>query len=197
MGNVDVIPPGLNTISSREIHELTKQNIVGRQTLNKLFCRSFTLQSLAVGVYIVEGELLKKSGICYINIIRRYARSVVRHENIRHNAPASIYFPSVESCELQRFIKLDGIKTEHLSAVVAVDNIMAVEGTIGVILLNAAPRGRIITANGKTYGGTVGKHRLALYEPLAERTASDNQSAVVVLKRTCENLRRRSGELIE
>lgn len=74
---------------------------------------------------------------------------------------------------------------------------MAVEGTVGVILLNAPPRGCIITANGQAYGGTVGKHRLALYESFAERTASDNQSAIVILKRTCENLRRRSGELVE
>ena len=60
----------------------------------------------------------------------------------------------------------------------------------GVGFLDRAPRGGVVAGDGQPQRRTVGVGNLLLDEPLAERTAADDRSAVVVLQRSGEDFAR-------
>ena len=67
----------------------------------------------------------------------------------------------------------------------------------GVGFLDRAPRGGVVAGDGQPQRRTVGVGNLLLDEPLAERTAADDRSAVVVLQRSGEDFARRGASLVD
>ena len=83
----------------------------------------------------------------------------------------------------QFFVLFDAVGVEELAVFIAVDNIHAVIVGLAqlVLFLDAAARRGVVAGYRKAYGRAVAEGNLLLYQPLAEGTASYNQTSVVVL----------------
>ena len=88
-----------------------------------------------------------------------------------------------------RRVEVDAVGALHLAVEQSVVEVLVVGvGAVGVFALDAAAAGRVVARGRQPDGRLVGEVELPLYQSLAERAASHDDAAVVVLHSACDNL---------
>ena len=137
-----------------------------------------------MSVGIVEGILKHYAGID--NLVEEILRRVLlqRHVDVGHDATTAVDSLASRRDIFQRVGEMNAIGAEHLARFVSVVSLENVFLLVAVVwFLDATSRRGVIPCHRESQSCSVAEVKLLLHQAFAERTASDDGSSVVVLKR--------------
>ena len=173
--------------------------ILVREEAIELLERCYALHSRTMAVCKLYRIAIERVVVPHLLVVLALTESVERNEDIGHNTTTTIYRTTLWRCELHRVVEAYRVGREELVVVVAVDDIEVVRHLVAtrIRFLNRATSRREIARNGKTYGRAIGEWYLRLHQTLTKCAATNNQTSVVILNRTGQNLARRGTRLVD
>ena len=154
------------------------------------------LRTVVVG--IGEGELQDEARHGSLLVVACHAECVFGHEDVGRDAATAVH-RATDAGVISRTLMLYAVLREELAVLISRYDVALV--VLGVArrerLLYATTRRGVVACDGEAYHRAVGEANLLLNKTLAERTATDDGAAVVVLYGSGEDLGCRRRALVD